>query len=128
MTGFCLGVAFSVTYAVIPATSLTLAWSHSVEKIRWEEDYTIRDDRLVLTAARVQGNGAGMEPGPDAQARGDWWESHPTIGPLPRITLANSDYTADYMLCANGRCQALATLLAGAIPHQPVDLFPCKVK
>jgi hypothetical protein len=36
MSGFCLGVAFSVIHALIPATSLTLAWTHSVEKIRWE--------------------------------------------------------------------------------------------
>ncbi len=62
MSGFCLGVAFSAIQAMIPVTSITLAWTHSVEHIRWEEDYAIRAGKLVITAARVQGNGAGMEP------------------------------------------------------------------
>jgi len=128
MTGFCLGVAVSVIHAMIPATSLTLAWTHSVEKIRWEEDYAIRDDRLVLTAARVQGSGAGMEPGVNGVRRGDWWEYHPDVGPLSRITLANSVFTADYTLCANGKCQKLGTLLGGADRDKPVDLFPCPMK
>jgi hypothetical protein len=128
MTGFCLGVAFSVIHATIPATSLTLSWSHSVEHVRWEEDYVIRDDQLVVTAARVQGNGAGMEPGANAVRRGDWWEYHPALGPLPKITLANSNFTADYTLCANGKCQKLGALLGKTDRNKPVDLFPCPLK
>ena len=128
MTGFCLGVAFSVTVATIPATSLTLSWTHSVERIRWEEDYSIRDNRLVITAARVQGNGAGMEPDADAVPVGEWWESQPKIGPLRKITLANSDFTADYTLCASGKCRTLAALLPEKFRGQPVDLFPCRMK
>lgn len=128
MTGFCLGVAFSVIHAMIPATSLTLAWTHSVEKIRWEEDYAIRDGKIVLTAARVQGSGAGMEPGVNAVRRGDWWEYHPAIGPLSKITLANSTFTGDYTLCANGKCQKLGALLGNADRDKPIDLFPCPVK
>ncbi len=38
MSGFCLGAAFSVIEAAIPTDALTLAWTHSVEKTRWEED------------------------------------------------------------------------------------------
>jgi hypothetical protein len=128
MTGFCVGVAFSLSYAMIPATSLTLAWSHSVEHIRWEEDYAIRDDRLVISTARVQGNGAGMEPEANAVRRGDWWEYHPVIGPLPKITLANSEFTSDYTLCANGKCRKLEELLGSAHRNMPVDLFPCAVE
>jgi len=128
MTGFCLGVAFSVIHAMIPATSLTLAWTHSVEKIRWEEDYAIRDGKLVVIAARVQGNGAGMEPGANAVRRGDWWEYKPTLPPLPKITFANSAYTDDYTLCANGKCQKLGALLGDPNRDKPIDLFPCPVK
>jgi hypothetical protein len=129
VTGFCIGIAFSVVHVAIPASHITLAWTHSVEKIRWEEDYAIRDGRIVLTAARVQGNGAGMEPEANAIRRGDWWEYKPTLPPLPKITLANSTYTADYTLCANGKCQPLAVWLGKGVDHdRPVDLFACPVK
>lgn len=129
MTGFCLGVAFSVVHAMIPASQITLAWTHSVEKTRWEEDYAIRDGELVVTAARVQGSGAGMEPGADGQRRGDWWEYTPSTPPLPKITFANSTFTADYTLCANDKCQPLAAWLGEGVDHnQPVDLFACTVK
>jgi hypothetical protein len=128
MTGFCLGIAFSVIHATVPATSLTLSWIHSVEHVRWEEDYALRDGKLVITAARVQGNGAGMEPGTGAERHAHGWEYHPAIGPLPKITLANSEFTADYTLCANGRCQKLSALLGGAQRNKPVDIFPCRMK
>lgn len=129
MTGFCLGVAFSLVHATIPASHITLAWTHSVEKTRWEEDYAIRDGRLVVTAARVQGSGAGMEPGADGKPRGDWWEYKPTTPPLPKITFANSTYTVDYTLCANGKCRPLGEWLGKGVDHdRPVDLFPCTVK
>jgi len=125
MTGFCLGVAFSVIYTSIPATTLTLSWTHSVEHIRWEEDFAIREDQLVVTAARVQGNGAGMEPGTRAVRRGDWWEYTPDLPPLPKITLANSDYSADYTLCVSGRCDSLESLIGSEKRNKPVDIFPC---
>ena len=129
MTGFCLGVAFSVVHAMIPASHITLAWTHSVEKTRWEEDYAIRNNKLVLTAARVQGSGAGMEPGANGKAHGGWWEYRPTTPPLPKITFANSTFTADYTLCANDKCQPLGKWLGrGVDRNQPIDLFPCPSK
>jgi hypothetical protein len=129
MTGFCLGVAFAVVYSTIPAETLTLSWTHSVEKTRWEEDYIIRDGRLVLVAARVQGSGAGMEPGHRGVRRGDWWEYRPDIAPQSKITLANSAFTDDYRLCAPGDCRTLASWLSDKVaPGKPVDLFPCPTK
>jgi hypothetical protein len=83
----------------------------------------------VLTAARVQGTGAGMEPGANGKPRGDWWEYKPTTPPLPKITFANSAYTADYTLCANGKCQPLGAWLGKGVDHdRPIDLFACTVK
>ena len=128
MTGFCLGVAFSVIQATIPAETLTLRWTHSVEKIPWEEDYAIRDGQLVLIAARVQGSGAGMEPPSDAVRRGDWWEYHPSVPSMGKLTLARSSYTNDYRLCWRNQCQTLANLLGKAPPDSAIDLFPCPNK
>jgi len=126
MSGFCLGIAFSVVQATIPAETLTLAWTHSVEKIPWEEDYVVRDARLLLIAARVQGSGAGMEPPEGAVRKGDWWEYRPAIAPMEKLTLARSSFTDDYRLCWQGRCQNLETLIGTSIPaRSTIELFPC---
>lgn len=38
--------------------ALTLAWTHSIEKIRWEEDYRATPAGVVLLEDRIQGTGA----------------------------------------------------------------------
>ncbi|HCN88979.1 MAG TPA: DUF1850 domain-containing protein, partial [Oxalobacteraceae bacterium] len=39
MTGLCLAAAgLAIT---LPLQAFTLGWTHSIEKIRWEEDYRI---------------------------------------------------------------------------------------
>ena len=51
--------------AFVATDHFTLAWTHSIEKVRWEEDYAVRFDAVlgqpVLHAvqARVRGSGAG---------------------------------------------------------------------
>ena len=106
------------------APALTLAWGHSVEKIRWEEDYRVVDGRLVLVAARVQGSGAGMEPPPHARFAGGWWHYAGTLAPIDRLTLANSDFTPDYQICVQGDCRPLARYVG---EHRgPVVLAPCE--
>lgn len=103
--------------------ALTLAWNHSVEKIRWEEDYRVVNGRLMLVEARVQGSGAGMEPPPHARYADGWWRYTGTLPPLERLTLANSDFVPDYQLCLEGACQPLARYLG---EHRgPVTLVPC---
>ena len=52
--------------AQLEVTDFTLAWTHSVERVRWEEDWRVESKRLVLIESRIKGSGAGMEPPPDA--------------------------------------------------------------
>lgn len=126
MSGFCLGIAFSAIQAVIPAETLTLAWTHSVEKVRWEEDYRTEQGRLVLVEARVKGMGAGMEPAPDAVLRDGWWRWRPDRDPMRKISLARSVDAGDYTLCWNGRCETLAGLVGPPSEGvSSIDLFPC---
>ena len=47
--------------------AMTLAWTHSVEKTLWEEDWRSGQYGLELAQTRVRGCGAGMEPAPDAR-------------------------------------------------------------
>ena len=60
MTGLCLAVG--ALTAKLAISSFTLAWTHSVERIGWQEDYTITAAGFVLTESRIQGSGAGMDP------------------------------------------------------------------
>ena len=56
----CLSAGTLVASLAVQA--FTLAWTHSIEKVRWEEDWRIAGDRLEIVAARIRGTGAGMEP------------------------------------------------------------------
>ena len=121
----CLAVAMTIR-AALPIDAFTLAWTHSIEKIGWEEDWRVDGHRLRLVAARVRGSGAGMEPPAGARLRDGVWEWQPTLAPLARLRLAVSPYTDDYRLCtAEAGCRSL-TALAG-IGREPagIDLLPC---
>lgn len=110
----CLATgAVSVTLAI---QSFTLAWTHSIEKVRWEEDWRIAGRQLEIVAARIQGTGAGMEPPADAVLRNGVWHYRPTTAPLDQLTLANSPYAAGYELCSNGACRPLSEHL----PEMPI--------
>jgi len=120
----CLAIA-GVVRATLPGYELTLAWTHSVEKTRWEERYISDGVSLTLVEARVQGLGAGMEPRPGAVLREGWWQWAPMLS-LPELRLTYSTFTFDYTLCAQARCQSLRTLLGDA-PEQGalVEVRPC---
>ncbi|MFZ5558537.1 MAG: DUF1850 domain-containing protein [Pseudomonadota bacterium] len=124
MIGLCLAVDMMVR-AALPAAEFTLAWTHSVEKVLWEEDYRVERDGLVPLAARVRGAGAGMEPPPGAVLRDGAWRYRPAVGALPRLALTVSPHAADYRLCAGGRCKLLGEL--AGIRAGTVHLFPCRV-
>ena len=101
----------------VPQARFTLAWMHSIEKIRWEEDYQVQRDgsgqpRLRLVLARIQGTGAGMEPPPDAVHHGAWYDYVPADQPQGALRLTRSPYTADFELCPAGQpCRPMGAWL-----------------
>ena len=106
MVGICLVAAGTVVH--LGVSSLTLAWTHSVEKIRWEEDYRATPAGLLVVEDRLQGTGAGMEPPPDATFDGKWWRYHATIGPQPQVILRRSGMTVgDWQVCIKGVCKPM---------------------
>lgn len=111
MSMLCLAAGAIV--ATLPLSAFTLTWMHSIEKIRWEEDYRIVDSRLVLEEARIRGSGAGMEPPVDAQFSHGVWHYHPHLPPLEQLTLTHSPYAAGYEICSRGICKPLAAILTG---------------
>lgn len=123
MDPLCLLVA-GVVRATIPASEFTLEWQHSVEHTRWSERYAIVADQLVLTEARVQGFGAGMEPGVGATLRDGVWIWQPERR-LAALMLTRSSYTSDYRMCWASDCRALADMVGPTEEGTAVTLRPC---
>ncbi|WP_301102598.1 DUF1850 domain-containing protein [Propionivibrio sp.] len=112
--------------AVLAVNSFTLAWMHSIERVRWEEDWRVVDGRqLQIVAARIKGSGAGMEPPADAVLRDGAWHYRPPVAAMDSLTLAHSSYTQGYELCADGACQTLTDYLPGIAASGTIILTPC---
>lgn len=94
----------------------TLAWTHSIEKVRWEEDYQViagPAPSLQLVQARIKGSAAGMEPPADGHwIAGGWWAYRPALPALERLQLTRSGYTPDYTWCDHKGCQPMSNLIA----------------
>jgi hypothetical protein len=104
--------------------ALTLAWTHSIEKTRWEEDWRATPAGLVLEEDRIQGTGAGMEPPPNAHFDGTWWRYKPPLPPMPSTVLRRSGATADWQICIEGACKPMASYLPDR-QADPVTLTTC---
>lgn len=105
--GICLSLPDAPQQApvFVPGERFTLAWTHSIERQRWEEDYAVRPGPqpgtavLHATAARVRGSAAGMEPPPDAQLIQGWYQYTPAETTPARLRLSRSAYVPDYERC-----------------------------
>jgi hypothetical protein len=124
-TLMALCLAAGAVAASLAVQSFTLAWMHSIEKIRWEEDWRIEGGQLHIVAARIRGTGAGMEPPPDAVLRNSAWHYRPQVAAMDELTLAHSPYTAGYEFCREGECVPLADFLPGIADSTPVVLSGC---
>ncbi|MFA5663022.1 DUF1850 domain-containing protein [Castellaniella sp.] len=101
----------------LPGEHFTLAWTHSIEKQRWEEDYRIERNphgqiMLIPGQARIRGSGAGMEPPADAQLLANGWYAYqPHTAPLQALRLTRSHFVPDYDWCVHGQCRPLRALM-----------------
>jgi hypothetical protein len=121
-----LCLAAGAVLVQIEITRFTLAWLHSVERVRWEEDWRVEGDRLVLVESRIKGSGAGMEPPAEAVLADGYWHYRPQVAPLERIDLARSGMVADWQLCIGGKCRDLTTYLPADAPTSvPVTVRAC---
>lgn len=108
MTGICLIMA-ALTIP-LEGPSVTLDWTHSVEKTQWHEEWTLTQQGLRLTGAAVKGSGAGMDPGEGAQLINGWWRWTPDLPPVPALHLAASGATpSGWRLCDARTCREIGT-------------------
>ena len=120
-----LCLAAGAVSAVLAINSFTLAWMHSIERVRWEEDWRVDAGQLQIVAARIKGSGAGMEPPDDAVLQGGAWHYRPRVAAMDRLTLAHSPYTTGYELCTDGACRMLADYLPGIDDSATIVLAYC---
>jgi hypothetical protein len=115
----CVAGAATLRLAV---TAFTLAWTHSVEHLRWEEDWRVTPAGLEIVEARVKGSGAGMDPPEGARLDGGWWRFRPERPPQRQLLLASSGATGGgWTLCAAGACREF-----GATAGVPLRLSACE--
>lgn len=105
------------------AAAITLAWTHSVQKSAWQEDWRATPAGLVLDEVRVQGSGAGMEPPEGAVLKGAFYIAHPSLAPQREVVLRRSGATADWQVCVAGACRPMSELLPP--DADPVRLTIC---
>jgi hypothetical protein len=120
-----LCLAAGAVAASLAIESFTLTWIHSIEKIRWEEDWRIEGRSLVITEARIRGSGAGMEPPAGSVLKGGVWHYRPQLPPQAVLRLTHSPYTAGYTLCTPIVCRPLADHLPGIENHAQIEIRPC---
>ncbi|QIR76817.1 DUF1850 domain-containing protein [Sulfurospirillum diekertiae] len=106
--------------------SFTLAWMHSVEKIRWEEQWRIEGNSLHVLSASIRGSGAGMEPPLDSIFKEGAWHYTPHVPPQKELRLAHSPFTKEYELCFDERCTPLNEFFTSLPQIDTIVLEACE--
>lgn len=125
MLSLCL--IYGLQTIPLETNHLTLTWMHSVEKIRWEEDYERQDAVIKLQAARIQGSGAGMDPPEDAIFKNGFWSYQPILEAQPSYLFRLSRYTKNYEICIADQCRIISDYFTNNQPLQDVvELTVCR--
>lgn len=109
----------------LAVAAFTLAWTHSVEKVEWQEDWHITAQGLELVQARVKGSGAGMEPPPDARLVDGWFQWNPARAAMPEVVLGNSGAAGEWRLCGDGHCRTLSEIFGHAVGANVTTMRAC---
>ncbi len=120
-----LCLAAGAVTAVLAIDAFTLTWIHSIEKIRWEEDWRVVGSELVINEARIRGTGAGMEPPAGAVLKNGVWHYRPQIPRQAVLRLSHSPHAGGYTLCTATVCAPLADRLPGIDNTAVIELRSC---
>ena len=86
LMAFCAGGGRLVTRLAV--VSFTLGLDALGREGPLEEDWLVQHSALVLTQARIQGSGAGMDPPEGAVLADGFWHFRPQLGPCRRLSFA----------------------------------------
>lgn len=117
-----VGVVKSLSVA-----AFMLSWTHSIEKIEWQEDWRVTPQGLEIVEARVKGSGAGMEPPPEARLSDGWFHWKPQLPVLPEVALGNSGMAGEWRFCTDGKCQDLSAIMGRPTGVSVTTMSVCKL-
>ena len=122
-----MSLCFATAGAVkaLALTAFTLVWTHSIEKIDWQEDWRVTPDGLELVQARVKGTGAGMEPPPEARLVDGWFQWQPQRAPMPEVVLGNSGAAGEWRVCHDDGCRTLSEIVGHPIGANVTKMSVC---
>ena len=109
----------------LSVAAFMLSWTHSVEKIEWQEDWIVAPQGLQIVTARVKGSGAGMEPPPEARLVNGWFQWTPKPLFLHEVALGNSGVAGEWRLCMQGSCRTLSDILGHPIGANVTIMSVC---
>lgn len=112
----------------LAVAAFTLVWTHSIEKVDWQEDWTVTAAGLELVQARVKGSGAGMEPPPEARLVNGWFQWRPQRAPMSEVALGNSGAAGEWRLCRDGGCRTLSEILGHDVGANVTIMQACDTK
>ena len=123
--GLSLCLASAGVVKTLSIAAFTLAWTHSIEKVEWQEDWRVTPNGLELVQARVKGSGAGMEPPPDARLVNGWFQWRPPRAPMPQVLLGNSGAAGEWRVCRGGACQTLSEIFGHPVGANVTTMSVC---
>jgi hypothetical protein len=124
-SGLSLCLASAGFVKSLSIAAFTLAWTHSVEKVEWQEDWRVTPTGLQIELARVKGSGAGMEPPPEAALIAGWFQWQPKRPPMPEVVLGNSGAAGEWRLCSDRRCRTLSEIFGHPIGANVITMRAC---
>lgn len=124
--GLSLCLASAGVVKALSIAAFTLAWTHSIEKVEWQEDWRVTPQGLELMRARVKGSGAGMEPPPEARLIDGWFQWRLQRPPMPEVILGNSGAAGEWRLCSDGQCRTLSEILEHPVGADTTTMSVCK--
>jgi len=124
--GLSLCLASAGIVKALSIAAFTLVWTHSIEKVDWQEDWRVTPAGLELVAARVKGSGAGMEPPPEARLVDGWFEWQPARAAMAEVALGNSGAAGEWRLCADGYCRTLSDIFGHPVGANVTTMSACE--
>jgi hypothetical protein len=123
--GLSLCLASAGAIKALSIVAFTLVWTHSIEKVEWQEDWRVTPQGLELAQARVMGFGAGMEPPPEARLVDGWFQWQPARAVMPEVVLGNSGAAGEWRFCNDGHCRTLSEILGHPVGANTTTMSVC---
>jgi hypothetical protein len=123
--GVSLCLASAGVVKILSVAAFTLVWTHSIEKVDWQEDWRIMSHGLELVQARVKGSGAGMEP---PRKRGWWMAGFNGNRGARRCRKSCSAIPACRRMaaCHDGSCRTLSDIFGQPVGVNITTMSVCK--